>query len=90
MKLMLAAKGKAFADTFSSLISNLESLGLQETAIPTIDEKILKSVHDGMMSKFSEVIPQKLTEAGLEVECSVCSCEDQAEVFFTILERLGK
>lgn len=90
LRLIRASKGPEFADSFSSLITSLQSLGLENTAIPMIDQKVLNLVHEGMMKKFGDMIPQKMSEAGLEVECNVCASEDQADFFFPALQKLNK
>lgn len=53
-----------------------------------IDEKISKMVLDGMMKKFEEMVPTKMAESGLLVDCSVVSPADESEHFFTTLERM--
>ena len=40
LTLILAAKGAEYATLFSSLLSTLTALGLADTALPKIDEKI--------------------------------------------------
>lgn len=87
--LLSAAKGASFADSFSHLLSSIEALNLSESVLPSINTKILSQVHDSMMTKFAEVLPSKLAESGLDVECSVCGPADQAEMLFEIVERLN-
>jgi hypothetical protein len=42
-------------------------------------------VGEGMQHKFAEVIPSKLAENGVLVECKICSREDQADYFYDAL-----
>ncbi len=42
-----------------------------------------------MMSKFAEVVPAKMAEAGLEVDCHVCGKDDQAEFFFDAIAKMN-
>jgi len=86
MQLVLAAKGPEFASGFSTLLGSLSSLGLSETALPKIEIKIGEKVSLGMRTKFQELIPTKMLEQGLEVEVKCCSVEEQAEVFFDMLD----
>jgi len=88
LTLVLAAKGPEFASSFSRLLSTLVDLKLEE-AIPKIDEKVSSKVHGALMSKFQEIIPEKMAQAGLQVECEVCTKENQAECFFSLLDRHG-
>lgn len=44
LTLLLAAKGAEFASLFSQLLSTLSALGLADTALPKIDEKINSQV----------------------------------------------
>jgi hypothetical protein len=89
LTLVLAAKGPDFASSFSSLLTTLSFLGLEATALPTIDHKINDSVYEGMMNKMAEILPKKMQEAGLVVECNVYSAADQANNFYDTLETLG-
>ena len=68
---------------FEILLSTLEKLGLNKTA--EIDNKIKDSVCEGMIHKFGEIIPQKMLEAGVDVDCHVIPSEKQAEYFFEAL-----
>lgn len=88
LALVLAAKGADFAKSFSTLLQCVSNLGMDAKAIPSIDEKISKMVLEGMMKKFEEMVPQKMAESGLLVDCSVVSCADQAEYLFNMLDKL--
>lgn len=87
-KLVFAAKGQQFATSFNNLLTSLVALGLEEKAIPALDEKILAKAHEGMMAKFAEILPIKMAEAGLVVEVTVCPSEEQAEFFFATVNKL--
>lgn len=87
LKLILAAKGEEFAATFSRLLVALTELGLGESALPKINEKISEKVYEGMRKKFQELIPLRMKEQGLEVEVIVGSLEEQSEVFFQMVEK---
>lgn len=86
--LVLAAKGPEFATSFSTLLTTLVDLKLED-AIPKIDEKVSSKVHSALMSKFREIIPEKMAQAGILVELEVCTNETQADYFFSLLNRLG-
>jgi len=88
LSLILAAKGAEFAADFSTLLVMLTRLGLSETALPKIDEKISNLVHTKLMERFQEMIPLKMSEQGLVVECNCSTSAAQAEYFFGMLQRL--
>ena len=41
-----------------------------------------------MMRKFGEVVPVKMAEAGLDIDCNVVANDAQAEFFYAALQRL--
>lgn len=86
--IVLAAKGPEFASAFSSLLASLNVLGLADSV--SIDDKILNQVRTGMITKFSQMIPEKMQESGLQVACTVASTEDQAEYFFETIQELER
>ncbi len=88
-QLILAAKGEEYANSFHSLVENLTALGLAETALPKIDEKIENLVYINIMAKFAEKIPAALSEKGVECCVDVISAEEQAEFFFDVIEGLS-
>lgn len=88
LQLILAVKGAEFASSFSTLLVSLGNLGLEETALPKINNKISQLVHEGMIRRFGEVVPQKMAEAGLNVQVNVCSPEDQAGIVFEDVENI--
>ncbi len=85
---LAAAKGPEFAESFSNLINSLESMDLGDK-IPMIREKISQQVQTGMMSKFASLVPLKMVEAGLAVDCNVCASEEQADFFFTMISKFN-
>jgi hypothetical protein len=89
MQLILAAKGPEYASDFTSLLASLTALGLADTALPKIDEKIDRIVHTNIMLKFAEKIPVQLKEKNIECKIDVVPTEEQAEYFFNALEELG-
>ncbi len=89
LQLILAAKGEEFASDFSTLLETLAALGLADTALPKIDEKIEKLVYLNIMQKFAEKIPVALEEQGIECQVDVVPEEEQAEFFFDAIETLG-
>jgi hypothetical protein len=42
----------------------------------------LEKVHAAFIEKFQEVLPEKMKEAGVAIECTVLKSEDQADFFF--------
>lgn len=86
LRLIVGAKGPEFATNFQMLLDCLDDLGIDKGV--NIDEKISKQVLEGMMRKFEEMIPKKMEESGLVVECSVVSIADQADHFYSLLERI--
>ena len=88
--MILSAKGEDFASNFSTLLLTAEKLGMGETVSAKVDEKIQTSIIEGMMKKFGEMIPAKVASKGVEVECQPATCEQEAEIFFNILERVNE
>jgi hypothetical protein len=88
MQLIRVAKGDEFANKFQNLLDALSDLGMAEQTLPKVDDNIAKKIHSGMMSKFQEVIPTKMAENNVQVECQVVTREEQADTFFTIIENL--
>jgi len=87
LQLFRASKGEEFAAKFQQLLESLEFLGMSDALIK-IDETVLKKLHDNMMIKFGELIPKKMSDNGLDVNCTVCSKEDEAEFFFAKIKTL--
>jgi len=85
LKLLHKAKGIEFASSFEVLLNSIEKLGLGSTAGEKIDRKIKDHIQEGMMKKFGEIIPEKLAENGVSVDCHVVTSADQAEYFYQML-----
>ncbi len=90
MSLVLASKGADFASSFSTLLVAVEQLGMEDTVLSTVDTKIVSQINEGMMRKFNEMIPLKLGEKGLNVDCTTCSPEEQADFFYETLAKLNE
>lgn len=86
-QLFRATKGEEYASKFNELLACLDALELTD-ALSKIDDTILNKVHENMMAKFAEVIPTKMNENGINVDCCVCSCADQAAYLFQRLKSL--
>lgn len=87
LELILKSKGAEFAASFSRLLVALGELGIEELALPKIDDAIASKVSEGMKERMAELVPQRMREQGLEVEVTTCSMEEQAEIFFDLVER---
>lgn len=88
LQLILSAKGPEFASNFTTLMETVTALGMRESVEQRIDERIYGSITDGMMNKFKEMIPRKMADQGVLVDCQVASKEDEAEVLFAIVASL--
>mmetsp|Transcript_9679 Transcript_9679/g.10401 ORF Transcript_9679/g.10401 Transcript_9679/m.10401 type:complete len:215 (-) Transcript_9679:165-809(-) len=90
MQLILTAKGPEFASHFNTLLSSTTALGMGDMVNERVHENIYGSIGEGMIQKFNELIPQKMSEKGVNVDCQACSANDQAEVFFDLFEKLSQ
>ncbi len=88
MSLVLAAKGPEFASSFSTLLVAVDQLGMADSVSEKVDTKIVSMINEGMMKKFSEMIPLKLAEKGLSVAVTTCTLEQQADFFYETYARL--
>jgi uncharacterized protein YktA (UPF0223 family) len=88
LSLILTTKGEEFASSFSRLLEAANGIGVLEAVEHQINDKIYGSINEGMMKKFKEIIPQKLAEQGVIVECITASAADEAEIFFEILSSI--
>lgn len=88
LQLVLSAKGPEYASEFTRLLTATERLGMVGTVLPKIQTKIYSNINDGMIQKFNELIPTKMAEKSIHVDCHACKTEDQAEVFFELHDRL--
>ena len=55
LKLILAAKGEEFVSLFSNLLGTVTALGIGESILPRIDERIFDTMQKTMMSRFEEL-----------------------------------
>eukprot|EP01034_Spumella_vulgaris_P027444 gene27444-34160_t len=63
---------------------------MEDSVLATVDTKIVAQINEGMMRKFNEMIPLKLSEKGLNVDCTTCSPEEQADFFYETLSKLNE
>jgi len=81
--LLEKAKGKEFADKFTTMLECFEFFDISD-ALKTADAKISSKVLEMLMLKLNEVLPVKLAENGVEVELTVVPSAMQAEFFFDV------
>eukprot|EP00808_Paulinella_micropora_P004412 g48690.t1 len=82
------AKGEEFHAKFKTLLEALTFLGVQDAGA-RIEEKISQKVHDGLMTKICEILPEKLEqEAHVKVEVTAKDDAEQAGFFYDFLESL--
>ena len=86
-QLLTSAKGPEFAEKFATLLDCLNYLGV-EHALETIDAKILDKVNEALKAKLSTVLPQKLAEQGMVIECTVVGKDEQADFFYSQINGL--
>lgn len=90
MSLILTAKGSEFASDFATLLVAVNHLGMADVVSNKVEAKITSMINEGMMKKFSDIIPTKLAERGLHVECTTCTLAEQADFFFDTLSKLNE
>jgi hypothetical protein len=90
LTLILSAKGTDFATHFTTLLHTVEQLGMSDIISTKVNEKINVSIINGMMNKFSELIPIKMLEQGINVECITSLKENESEIFFDIYSKINK
>lgn len=90
MSLILTAKGPEFASDFATLLVAVNHLGMADVVSHKVEDKITSMINEGMMKKFSDIIPSKLADRGLHVECTTCTLEEQADFFYDTLMRLNE
>ena len=88
LKLIQVAKGEEFFQHFLNLLTSIEGMGISDTVLPSVEFKIQNLVHKGMMNKFSEILPVKMNQAGLEVDVIIHDTTTQSEFFYSILDSL--
>jgi hypothetical protein len=57
---------------------------MSDTVLSKVDDKIYGSIGEGMATKFTEMIPKRMADKGVIVDCHACSAEEEAEVFFEL------
>jgi hypothetical protein len=82
--------GDEFADDFAGLLVKLEKLGMIEGVLPTINDKIRVKIHEGLISKLGEMLPQKMAENGVNIDCAVLASAEQADYFFDMMDKVNK
>jgi hypothetical protein len=88
IKVIRAGKGDDFANNFQTLVDAAKNLGLGDTIMEKIMEKIYGSMNESMIKKFSEMLPNKMKEKGVLVDCHACTMEEEALVFFELFGRI--
>ncbi len=88
LQLILSAKGPDFASDFSTLLVTVERLGMKDSVEAKVNDKIHSMVGEGMMNKFATMIPTKMAEKGVSVECVASTPEQEGEVFFDLHSRI--
>eukprot|EP01031_Cornospumella_fuschlensis_P032442 gene32442-39230_t len=89
LKVMEVAKGKEFATNFQNLLSAADNLGVGDVITGKVYEKIYSTINESMMSKFMEMLPAKMREKGISVDCAASSHAEEALVFFDMMHRLS-
>lgn len=88
LKLILAAKGEDFVRLFSNLLGTVTALGIADSILPKIDDRIFEIMQNTMMKRFEELVPLKMAEQGLDVSVVVKTANEQAEYFFGIISQI--
>ena len=85
LQLLKVSKGEEYANLFSTLLDCMDRLGLEEP-LSKVDGIVLQKVQESLMDKFGQLIPSKMAESGMLVDCTVVDKGNQAEFFFDTLE----
>jgi hypothetical protein len=88
LQIILSAKGPEFASNFMKLLAATSKLGMERTVLSNVNNKLQSTIIEGMITKFNEMIPQKLAEKGVIIDCHACKKEDQGEIFFELYDRI--
>lgn len=75
-------KGEDFLSKIKDLEASVEALGMGDVVTEKVKNKVSDSVSDGIISKLTTIIPQKLNENGVKVNCCIKTSESQAGYFF--------
>lgn len=89
LKVIEVAKGKEFSANFQNLLSSAEQLGLGDVITGKVYEKIYATINESMIKKFGEMLPTKMREKGVSVDCTASSHNDEALVFFDMMNRVN-
>ncbi|RYG69853.1 hypothetical protein EON64_01700 [archaeon] len=89
LKVIEVAKGKDFANNFQNFLASASQLGLLDVITGKVYEKIYSTINDSMIKKFGELVPTKMREKGVAVDCAASSHADEALVFFDIMHRVS-
>ena len=88
LRLLTVVKGEAFAESFAELVGCLERMDLKDE-LHQLESKIWRKIHDALLLKLAERIPEKLEENGIHVELAVLDSKTQADHFFETLSSLN-
>ena len=80
-------KGKEFSDNFLELMRCIDFFKVED-AKKTINDKINGKVQQAVMDKLIEMLPLRLKEQGIEIDCSPAKLELQADFFYSFMETL--
>lgn len=89
LKVLKVAKGEDFAQHFEAFLEAAKGLGLGDTIVGKVYEKIYGSLNEGMLNKLSTLVPTKMKEKGVEVEIEACTADREGLVFFDILHGIA-
>jgi len=87
--LLSKAKGPEYAERFSNLLTAAGALDMKEDVECKVNKKICSSLNQGMMAKFDEILPKKMAEQNVVVECHSFAQEEETEFFFEMLKTLN-
>jgi len=88
MTLLRGAKGEDYATHFQTMLDSFAALGI-ESAASNIEASVQSKVRHGMMEKLGDILPEKMLEKGMKVDCSVQGPENQADFFYAHLKTLA-
>ena len=83
--LILKTKGEEFYATFTTLVKCLERMEV-ENALVTVNERVETKVFEGLKSRLAEIIPEKLSDQGVQVKMIICEAKEQADFFHDFME----
>ena len=86
--MLRTAKGEDFANSFGNLVQALDGLGMKEKMLPKINNNIQNKVNSSLLEKLQEMLPTKMAENGVKIECEVLPTDREADFFFDKLQTL--